>query len=405
MNEKPAASVRFLALDSLRGICAAIVVLFHVEVLGKVYAGHLHGLGIIDHGFLFVDFFFVLSGFIIAHGYYRKIGQWRDTLPFMIKRFGRVYPMHLLMLLCFLGLELTKLYSIRHGMTADRAPFTGPYSLTGFAASLFLVQSLGFFHLDYWNAPSWSISVEFWTYLLFALFALYFSRQRKRWAASAAALICLLCLLVVLFRSPRYIDATYDYAMFRCVMGFFSGFLVYLAFDRFLSRRRPTFPVLSLLEIAACTLAAVFVARVGYQRSSLAAPFLFSLCVAVFVWDDGVISRLLRLPPFQFLGKVSYTVYISHAFFIILAARVMNILAQKHRFGIIPLRASAEQPVMFHTGSIWISDLLVVLLVVCVFATSALLFRLIEDPARRFFNARSRAVAGRLNPARRRTAQ
>ena len=399
MDGKPAASVRFFALDSLRGLCAAIVVLFHLEVLGKIYTGHLHGLGLVDHGFLFVDFFFVLSGFIIAHGYFRRIGHWRDTVPFMIKRFGRVYPMHLLMLLCFLGLELTKLYSVRHGMAADRAPFSGPYSLIGFAATLFLVQSLGFFHQDFWNTPSWSISVEFWTYLLFAVFALYFSR-RRHWAGWAAALICLVCLLVVSFRSVHYIDATYDYAIFRCALGFFSGFLVYLAYDRFLSRHRPGFLVLSVVEIAACVLAGAFVARVGYQALSLAAPLIFSVCVAVFVWDDGVISRLLRLRPFQFLGKVSYTVYISHAFFIILAARAMNIFAQKHLFGIVQLRATPSQPVMFHTGSIWVSDLLVLLLVACAFAASALLFRFIEDPARHFFNSRSRDIAGRLRPRR-----
>ena len=58
----PAAHRRFEALDSLRGVCAVLVVMFHMPV-----ASHWRTWDFIQHAYLFVDYFFVLSGFVIAH--------------------------------------------------------------------------------------------------------------------------------------------------------------------------------------------------------------------------------------------------------------------------------------------------------------------------------------------------
>src|SRR5687768_5675625 len=80
---------RFIALDSLRGIAAVGVMLFH---MGNI--GWLGGFHAIQNGWLLVDFFFVLSGFVIAASYGERLAQGYSVGKFMALRFGRVVPLH-----------------------------------------------------------------------------------------------------------------------------------------------------------------------------------------------------------------------------------------------------------------------------------------------------------------------
>jgi peptidoglycan/LPS O-acetylase OafA/YrhL len=88
------ASVRFETLDSWRGICALLVAVFHMPL-----AGALAGNQFIRGSYLFVDFFFVLSGFVIAHAYGAKLTRGEGLAKFMVTRFGRLFPLHAFMLL------------------------------------------------------------------------------------------------------------------------------------------------------------------------------------------------------------------------------------------------------------------------------------------------------------------
>jgi peptidoglycan/LPS O-acetylase OafA/YrhL len=62
---------RFEALDGWRGICACLVVLFHFHGYSPIYSW-----GLIRNSYLFVDFFFVLSGFVIAWNYATRLDSW-----------------------------------------------------------------------------------------------------------------------------------------------------------------------------------------------------------------------------------------------------------------------------------------------------------------------------------------
>ena len=129
---KTAGHQRFEALDSLRGVCAILVVMFHMPV-----ASHWRDWGLVQHAYLFVDYFFVLSGFVIAHAYANRLKSGRDAGRFMVRRFGRIWPLHLLMLGAFVLLELARLIFHFDGAV----PFTRDRSVEAIFSNLLLVQA------------------------------------------------------------------------------------------------------------------------------------------------------------------------------------------------------------------------------------------------------------------------
>ncbi len=76
---------RFAILDTWRGVCASLVALGHCTIYG-----HLFDLHFVRGAYLWVDFFFVLSGFVITHAYGERVSSWRQVKAFMLRRFGRL---------------------------------------------------------------------------------------------------------------------------------------------------------------------------------------------------------------------------------------------------------------------------------------------------------------------------
>lgn len=97
----------FGELESLRGIAALTVVLFHVNQLHWINPVTTHRF--FGNGGLMVDLFFVLSGFVICHNYSQKIRSLKNIGRFMFLRLGRLFPLHFFFLLVFLGVEIAKL--------------------------------------------------------------------------------------------------------------------------------------------------------------------------------------------------------------------------------------------------------------------------------------------------------
>src|SRR5687768_5126464 len=113
--------MRFDALDSLRGVFALMVALVHLSALGHFFAWPL----VRNAGFG-VDFFFVLSGFVLMHAYGGRVGSAAQALDFLWRRVGRLYPLHLATLCVMLAIELGKWAVVRMlGLSAGEAPFSG----------------------------------------------------------------------------------------------------------------------------------------------------------------------------------------------------------------------------------------------------------------------------------------
>jgi peptidoglycan/LPS O-acetylase OafA/YrhL len=350
------ANDRFIALDSCRGIAACMVAMFHVRAYS--YVGDI---AVLQNAFLFVDLFFVLSGFVLAAAYEERLAQGFGVLRFMVLRFGRVYPLHLALLLVFVATHL-----------AQSGSFGAPeYSLEALAGNLLLVHSLGLFSVPTWNMPSWSISTEFFAYLVFALAASTLGRRLSVRLLLCVAAACALALLSL----KGHINATHDFGVLRCLYGFSFGVLAWR-----LQQRREGDAGGTGAEVLAGGGALVFVALAGESSFSLLAPPVFALVVVVFARERGAVSAALRTRAFVWLGTLSYSIYMTHFF---IARRMAELLSYAREAGIPGTGLLGVEK--------WAGDVLVFLYLLLVIGLSAVTYRLLEAPAREWFRRRTLA--------------
>ena len=124
---------------------------------------------------LFVQLFFTLSGFVIAYNYHENLKNLKSFFNFSIKRFKRLYPLHLFFLILFLILEIIKyILVIKFDLKSNNIPFEFN-NLKNFLLNIFFIQH---FATEYnFNSPSWSISVEMMLYFTFCLLLLIFKNK------------------------------------------------------------------------------------------------------------------------------------------------------------------------------------------------------------------------------------
>lgn len=161
----------FKVLDGMRGVAALAVVVFHfMEIVYTDYTKNF-----IYHGFLAVDFFFCLSGFVIAYAYDERMKQLKPG-PFFARRLIRLHP--LVVIGTVLGL-LTFLFDPFGSQAANYS--AGKIALL-FASGIFMIpmpaMSDRYFNLFGLNAPAWSL---FWEYIANIVYALVLWRINKRW--------------------------------------------------------------------------------------------------------------------------------------------------------------------------------------------------------------------------------
>lgn len=263
-----------------------MVALFHFPAYTNAHV-------LIAHSDLFVDLFFVISGFVIAANYQGRLGAGVGVGRFMWLRFGRLYPLHVAVLAAFVVYRL--------GIKQD---YGDPrLSVETIIANATMTHGLNLFDFLTWNYPSWSISAEFFTYFIFA--GAVVTMGRRTWLAMLAAVaVCPL----VLYALKGHIVATYDYSLIRCIYGFSCGALTWALFTK---REIGG----SLMEMVAVALALAFITATGHNAISLMAPLFFSLLVWVFASEAGLASALLKQRPFLLLGTLSYSIYMLHAMF------------------------------------------------------------------------------------------
>jgi peptidoglycan/LPS O-acetylase OafA/YrhL len=373
---------RFEALDSWRGVCALLVALFHLPLAGPIGEN-----AFVRGSFLFVDFFFVLSGFVIAHSCTEKVGTGQGLAKFMVTRCGRLFPLHAFMLAIFVGFELFRL--ALPSLAGGQPPFSGTASLAMLPANLALLHGLGIHgHLS-WNGPSWSISTELFAYIFFSLAVLLLGRK----SLALFSLTVIAGPLFLLRYSPHFMDATYDFGLVRCLYGFSAGVLTQALLAGKIDsgpKSREALWTWTIAEFAVIGAVILFVSAAALHAGGLLAPLLFAFAVALFAHEGGYVSRLMKTRPLLLLGAVSYSIYLTH---ILVQARMINVAK------ILDVRFAARILTDTKDGVAYSQSAAlpaVILMAVLTVLASCVTCRLIETPGRDFFKRLASRIPSRF---------
>ncbi|MFA5989964.1 MAG: acyltransferase [Sphingomonas sp.] len=345
------------ALTSLRGIAAWLVVLYHIRCsIAGLPPAWEQALG---KGYLAVDFFFLLSGFVIWMTYAERLRAkgLAARVEFLQRRIARVWPLHVVMLAYGVALALLLWATGRHD------PLAFPYA--ELPLHLFLMQNWGFTSDLSWNDPAWSISCEAAAYLCFALFATALDWRRWPTLAILAALAALFALLHLLFALGGAQTLGADiarYGLARCLIEFAAGTACYSLWQRW--RRRAVAVAGWAAFVAAMLIGAAFA---GALPETLAMPAALAALLVLAALTSPMRGNPLGHRALHYLGDISYATYLSH--FLLFFT-----------FKLAFVRDAAAVP--------WWQIIAYLLLVL---GCSAVLYPLVERPAQRAINRWHRA--------------
>ena len=360
-----------------------MIVVFHFNP----YSHFLEAL-LIRNAYLFVDFFFVLSGFIILRTYGERLQKGFGLARFMALRFGRLYPLHLFMIVLFLIYECAWA-AFLHDFSSDPRPaFEGAFSMESLFSNLLLLNAVGLHDGLTWNYPSWSIGAEFFTYALFAMAVVLCGRLA--WASFLV--LGIVGFVTMMWTLPETIGVPGANGIFRCMYGFSIGALLsfgYRDWKKYSWFHRTT---ATIIEIATVIVCLAFVIGAGDNRLSLAAPFFFAGVVIVYAQEGGLVSALLNGRPFAWLGTLSYSIYMVHAFIIVLFTNAVTLAEKLTGFSLFTTIILAGESRDAIGTSLLAGDLTYVALFLCVMFSASLSYHYVEAPTRNL----SRKIAARM---------
>ena len=366
------------ALKGARALPPLILVLFHY-CEGHGYRGAWWFDLAVARGYLWVEFFFALSGFVLTYVYaarWREMWKTRGYFGFLRTRLSRLYPLHLAILLIILAMVfLLRALAAQGGyLSIYDEPWHPIVSLDTFVANLFLVQAWNVFPYLSWNGAAWFISVEF---LLCLLFPLYLALARGGWRV-AVVMVVGGAIALALLAEPRYgLDLTFHNGIWRGMAAFAMGvgFAVLHAEARAAGVAALPDYAFSLAQgvVLAALIFALYDSGWSHSPRDIYTALSVIALVLVLSFDRGVLARVLAIPPLLVLGEWSYAIYIGQTPLLQLLRH-----AQMHLYPApadwVFGRTWAEWQPVWH----WLEPVLLVLAAV---AWGALIYILIERPA------------------------
>lgn len=291
-----------------------VIVMFHFSE-GHHYSGFKPLDMLAARGYLWVEFFFVLSGFILTHVYWPRLKDLfrRDGyVSFLRARLIRLYPLHLFMLLVILVLVVGLRALAAHGgyLSIFDAKYHQDVSVQGFWLSVFLIHAWNTMNSLTWNGVSWFVSVEFALCLVFP--ALLWLAEGGLWRGFALIAAGLCGLVALLLTSQHGLDITYHNGVLRGLSDFAIGVGMAVLFRAVKARDRQPDWVHSVLQLTLLVLLGWVVMNTGWSHTRMDIFTVLPLMMLVFAlaFDRGLVAGALKTRLPQFLGEWSYAVYL-----------------------------------------------------------------------------------------------
>lgn len=325
------------ALTGVRGFAAFAVMLFHFTI-----TSHSPMAPVFARGYLGVDLFFVLSGFILQHVYRSRFAggvTLESYRTFLRYRLARIYPVHFVTTMAKIALYLAVVIVFTRTPGDPEA-----YTPTAIIAALTLTH--GWFDLPSPNIPSWSVSAEWFAYLFFPVLCVAYGRM-----GNTAKVVILVVALVAVGLWGNLHPLT------RIAPEFLIGMAIYDL------SRRLTLPSWSGLAALGAILCASFV------PTEVLALYvaLFAALIVALSFEDDILAQFLARPVFIYLGEISYSIYMVHGVVWYVTRNVTQFLHWPPSSPVVILSAIALSVL-----------------------ASSVIYHWIEVPARDFFRHRSR---------------
>lgn len=354
-------------LTGIRAVAALWVVLLHFREPILALADGPGMSVLVDAGYLGVDLFFVLSGFVISLNYVDKlrfpnVGRTRE---FLLLRLARIYPVHLA------TLAITGILVLGAAVLGISVNSLATYDLRNGLMNVLMIQAIP--PGDAWNPPAWSISVEFGAYLVFPVLALVLVRLRNpRVAFAAAAVVVVLAAIVFAEVASKPRLPGYTFAWCRIALEFTIGCLLYRGWALLKHPRSKAMDLvvlvgLSMLFISIWTQPVRTMFNPGLTIAGIS--FIIIGCAGA----TGLAASFLGSRVMTWGGRISYSVYMTH----FLIATVLGKVVDWHRWG--------DSPVILR-AALLLGCLAFVLVV------GDLMYRLVEEPSRKYLRRHIRSA-------------
>lgn len=286
-------------IDGLRAVAVLSVIFYHA------------GSDFFSGGFIGVDVFFVISGFLISGILLNDLQNNRfSLLTFYERRMRRILPALFFMALC---VTVACWFYLLPGEMKNFGRSLA--AMATFWANILFYKQSGYFDAAAETKPflhTWSLSVEEQFYIILPLImAFVFSRRRQALAAVLAglALISLLLSAVMIGKNPNGVFYLLHFRAWELLAG--SLLAVCPGFGK-LEYSRPAANLLSCLGLALIMLPAVFYTRNTAFPGLTAVPVVAGSVLLIHLGPRGLMARLLSTRAFTFVGKISYPLYLWH---------------------------------------------------------------------------------------------
>ena len=302
-------------LTVLRGFAALWVALHHAffgiegvlapQTSSIVYNGLIRG-------WLGVDLFFILSGFIISYSTHGQAGMksLKGIFKFLFRRFARIYPAHIFVLLLFVIIVGGAQLSGRFGDPQNI------YTTQKLLEQVFLLNGIGFTDPVGWNVPTWSVSSEFLAYLLFPLLTLALTEIKS--AGGAIVLITSIlgtCVYLAWnFNVGQKYMLGFEFTSIRVLSEFLLGMALYKLCSRI--HRESLWIWLFCFGVGGIVLQ-------GAIENSFY-DFMYLVYFMALIWSMALAPIRRRVPFFSLFGEISYSFYLIHSLIIILINQLIR---------------------------------------------------------------------------------
>ncbi len=254
-----------------------------------------------------------MSGYILALKYWDSIPDLKRLKGFYLKRVFRLYPLVIITSTFLLLIEVFTYYNLKD---FKNDPISLYEISLRYLNDIFLVNSTNILGAHSMNIPSWSISAEFFCYLIFGIFLLYFKNLKQ-------FLNVLLLSFIAFSLTQEYSFPTFSFGFIRGIISFLVGVILFKStiLKNFKINKYHQYIVIIIfsLSLYLLNLKIYFIAKI----LSIFLPFFFAFTIHIILNSNGILTRFLTNPIVTKIGNLSFSIYLNHFVVVLITPRVL----------------------------------------------------------------------------------